>query len=69
VADFFVGRMDCGVDVSLVTDGSCDTQRVRDELLDLLATHGVTAPEVKVREVETPDRLWSGKVRQFPPIS
>jgi phenylacetate-coenzyme A ligase PaaK-like adenylate-forming protein len=69
VADFFVGQMDRGVDVSLVTDGSCDTQRVRVELLVLLARHGVTAPEVEVREVEAPDRLWSGKVRQFAPIS
>ena len=69
VADFFVGQMDRGVDVSLVTDGSCDSQRVRGELLDLLARHGVTAPEVEVREVEAPDRLWSGKVRQFAPMS
>src|SRR6202041_2278071 len=37
VADFFVGQMDRGVDVALVTDGSCDSQRVRGELLDLLA--------------------------------
>jgi len=69
VADFFVGRMDRGVDVSIVTDGSCDKQRLRGELLDLLARHGVAAPEVEVREVDAPDRLWSGKVRQFAPIS
>ena len=69
VADFFVGQLDRGVDVSLVTDGSCDRGRLRGELVDLLARHGVTAPEVHVREVGAPDRLWSGKVRQFAPLS
>ena len=29
VADFFVGQTDRGVDVSLVTDGSCDSERLR----------------------------------------
>jgi len=69
VADFFVGQLDRGVDVSLVTDGSCDRGRLRGELVALLARHGVTAPEVHVREVGEPDRLWSGKVRQFAPLS
>ena len=69
VADFFVGRMDRGVDVSLVTDGSCDSARLRGELVDLLVRHGVAAPQVDVREVGASDRLWSGKVRQFAPSS
>ena len=67
VADFFVGRTDDGVDVSLVTDGPCDTPGLRRELLDLMTGQGATAPEVHVREVEAPVRLWSGKVRQFGP--
>jgi phenylacetate-CoA ligase len=67
VADFFVGQTDRGVDVSVATDGSCDSERLRGELVDLLARHGVATPEVRVREVEAPDRLWSGKVRQFAP--
>jgi phenylacetate-coenzyme A ligase PaaK-like adenylate-forming protein len=69
VADFFVGHAVRGVDVSIVTDGSSDSERLRGELVELLASHGVSAPEVQVREVEAPDRLWSGKVRQFPPTS
>jgi phenylacetate-coenzyme A ligase PaaK-like adenylate-forming protein len=69
VADFFVGPTDGGVDVSLVTDGSAGTERLRRELVDLLARHGVTAPVVHVREVATPERLWSGKVRQFAPVT
>jgi phenylacetate-coenzyme A ligase PaaK-like adenylate-forming protein len=69
VADFFVGQSDRGVDVSLVTNGSCDSEQLRGELIDLLARDGVTAPEVHVGEVGAPDRLWSGKVRQFAPFS
>ena len=67
VADFFVAQTDRGIDVSVATDGSCDAERLRGELVDLLARHGVATPEVRVREVEAPDRLWSGKVRQFAP--
>ena len=63
VADFFVGQADRGVDVSMVTDGSCDSERLRGELIDLLARYGIAAPEVHVREVGVPERLWSGKVQ------
>jgi phenylacetate-coenzyme A ligase PaaK-like adenylate-forming protein len=69
VADFFVVQIDRGVDVSLMTDGSCDSDRLRGELVDLLARYSVAAPEVRVREVRACDRLWSGKVRQFAPFS
>ncbi len=69
VADFFVDQVDQGVDVALVVDGSCASERLRGELVGLLEGRGLTAPEVQVREVEAPDRLWSGKVRQFAPIS
>ena len=69
VADFFVGQTDRGVDVSVVISGSCDILQLRGELFDLLARKGVTAPEVHVGEVDAPDRLWSGKVRQFAPVA
>ncbi|MGO8824848.1 MAG: hypothetical protein ACLQU9_06360 [Acidimicrobiales bacterium] len=69
VADFFVGQVDQGVDVAVVVSGSCDSARLRGELVDLLEGRGLAAPEVQVREVGAPDRLWSGKVRQFAPIS
>jgi phenylacetate-coenzyme A ligase PaaK-like adenylate-forming protein len=65
VADFLVGRKGLGLEVSIATDGSCDSERLRRDLADLLARYGVSAPEVDVREVRAPDRLWSGKVRQF----
>jgi phenylacetate-CoA ligase len=69
VADFFVGQTEGGVDLSLVTDGACDRERLREELVEVLARHGLTAPQVEVHEVEEPERLWSGKVRQFGPRS
>ena len=69
VVDFFVGQGDQGVDVALVTNGSCDSTRLRGELADLLERRGLGSPVVQVREVGAPERLWSGKVRQFAPIS
>ena len=69
VADFFVDQTEGGVDLSLVTNGSCDLERLREELVEVLARHGLAAPEVEVQEVEEPERLWSGKVRQFGPRS
>jgi phenylacetate-coenzyme A ligase PaaK-like adenylate-forming protein len=65
MGDFFVEPTARGVDVSVVTDGSCDRERLRGELAAVLAAHGVTSPDVHVREVGAPERLWSGKVRQF----
>ena len=65
VADFFVGRTNGGIDVLVATDGSCDRERLRGQLVDLLARHGAPTLEVGVREVGAPERLWSGKVRQF----
>ena len=67
VADFFVDHADRGVDVSIVTNGSCDRERLRGELVNMLARQGAPDREVKVREVGAPQRLWSGKVRQFAP--
>ena len=69
VADFLVSRTDGGVAVSVATDGSYDRERLRREVVDLLARYGVAGPEVHVREVGAPERLWSGKVRQFAPFS
>lgn len=65
VADFLLDRADRGVDVSLVGDGSYDGERLRGQLVDLLVRYGVTDPQVHLRQVEHPSRLWSGKVQQF----
>ena len=65
VADFFVGKTQRGVDVSVVTDGSSDLQRLRMELIDVLRKHGGPESDVSVQEVSSIDRLWSGKSKQF----
>lgn len=68
VADFFVRQTAQGADVSIVTTGACDFQQLQRALVDALEGQGVTAPDVQVRQVETPERLWTGKVRQFAPL-
>ncbi|HXO11353.1 MAG TPA: hypothetical protein VN871_03185 [Mycobacterium sp.] len=65
VANFFVGKTQRGVDVSVVTDGSSDLQRLRTELTDVLRRHGGPDSDVVVQEVDSIDRLWSGKSKQF----
>ncbi|MEB4210067.1 hypothetical protein [Mycobacterium sp. 94-17] len=65
VVNFFVGKTRQGVDVSVVTDGSCDLPRLHTELADVLRRHGGAEPDVVVREVDSVERLWSGKSRQF----
>ncbi|HEY4018033.1 MAG TPA: hypothetical protein VGM75_05070, partial [Pseudonocardiaceae bacterium] len=61
VANFFVGKTQNGVNLSVVTDGSCDLQHLRTELVDVLRRHGGPQSDVLVQEVNSVDRLWSGK--------
>ena len=65
VANFFVGKTQGGVEVSVATDGSCDLHRLRTELTDVLRRHGGPDSDVVVQEVDSIDRLWSGKSKQF----
>jgi phenylacetate-coenzyme A ligase PaaK-like adenylate-forming protein len=65
VANFYIGKTQHGVDVSVVTDGSSDLQRLRAELTDVLRRHGGPDSDVVVQEVDSIDRLWSGKSKQF----
>jgi phenylacetate-coenzyme A ligase PaaK-like adenylate-forming protein len=69
LADFFVRQTPHGVDVSVLTNGSCDLERLQTDMADLLRRSGLASPEVKVREVGALERLWSGKTRQFEPIA
>jgi phenylacetate-coenzyme A ligase PaaK-like adenylate-forming protein len=65
VANFFIGQTQRGVDVSVVTDGSADLQRLRMELIDVLRRHGGPESDVGVQEVSSIDRLSRGKSKQF----
>ncbi len=59
------GPTNCGADLSVVTDGSCDRQHLRMELIDVLRGHGGLDSDDGVQEVGSIDRLWSGKSKQF----
>jgi phenylacetate-CoA ligase len=65
VVNFFIGKTDGGVDVSVVTDGSCDLQPLRSKLIDVLRRHGAPEPDVAVQEVGSIERLSRGKSKQF----
>ena len=65
VANFFVGKTQGGVDVSVVTDGSSDLQHLRMELIDVLRRHGGPESDVGVHEVGSIERLSRGKCKQF----
>jgi phenylacetate-coenzyme A ligase PaaK-like adenylate-forming protein len=67
IANFFVGKAQRGLDVSVVTDGSSDLQRLQTELVDVLRRHGGPVSDVRVQEVEFIERLSRGKCRQFDP--
>jgi len=49
----------------VVTDGSCDLEQLRTELIDVLRRHGGPDSDVSVHEVGSIDPLWSGKSKQF----
>jgi phenylacetate-CoA ligase len=65
VVNFFIGKTPGGVDVSVVTDGSCDRQQLQTELIDVLRLHGGPESDVVVREVDSIERLSRGKSKQF----
>lgn len=65
VADFLVTPTSDGIDVAVASDGSCDAEQLNRDLVAVLASHGAVGPVVRINRVETPERLWSGKVRQF----
>jgi phenylacetate-CoA ligase len=65
VVNFFIGKTPGGVDVSVVTDGSCDRQQLQTELIDVLRRHGGPESDVVVREVDAIKRLSRGKTQQF----
>lgn len=68
VADMHVVQTPRGAHVALTARGPCDAARLERELTDLLRRSGVTHPVVEVEIVDSLERLWSGKVRQFVPL-
>jgi phenylacetate-CoA ligase len=65
VVNFRVRKTQRGVDVSVVTDGSSDLQRLRTELIDVFCRHNAPEPDVAVHQVSSIERLSRGKSKQF----
>jgi phenylacetate-coenzyme A ligase PaaK-like adenylate-forming protein len=65
VANFFVGKTQRGLNVSVVTDGSSDLQRLQTDLVEVLRRHGGPVSDVGVHEVGSIERLSRGKCKQF----
>jgi len=57
-----------GIVVSLVTQGECDVAELRDNLVKLLVRSGLSDPDVTVVKVDSLERMWSGKLRQYEPL-
>jgi len=68
VVEMQVSQTHNGMVVSLVTRGECDTEALRTGLERLLTRSGLRSPEVAVIQVDSLERLWSGKLRQFEPL-
>ncbi len=69
VVEFYVEHTRRGADISLVADDVCDVPKLRGELVDLLVRQAVSDADIQIREVRSPERLWSGKVRQFASVT
>ena len=69
VADYQVHQTRRGADVALRCLGPVDVARVMTEVTQHLLRLGLSDPEVVVRLVEQLDRLPTGKLRRFVPLS
>jgi phenylacetate-coenzyme A ligase PaaK-like adenylate-forming protein len=69
VADYQVRQTPRGADVAVRCLGSIDIARIQTELTDNLLRLGLVEAEVVVRPVEQFDRLATGKLRRFVPLS
>lgn len=69
VVEVQVTQTQRGIVVSIVAQGECDTVQLRDNLVELLGRSGLDDPEVTVVEVESLERMWSGKLRQYEPLA
>jgi phenylacetate-coenzyme A ligase PaaK-like adenylate-forming protein len=69
VVEMQVTQTPRGAVVSLVGRGACDVEAIRRGLEALMASSGLREPEVEIRQVDSLERMWSGKLRQFEPLA
>lgn len=69
VVEMQVTQTHSGMVVSIVTQGECDTTELRNNLVELLVLSGLSDPEVTIVEVDSLERMWSGKLREYEPLA
>ncbi len=67
--EYQVSQTRQGADVFVVTRGSCDLERIRRALVAIMEKAGLDLPRVTVERVPSLDRMWSGKLKQFEPLT
>lgn len=68
VVEFQVSQTADGAVVSVVCRGEPRFESLRARLNELMVRSGVPDPVVTIRPVDSLDRMWSGKLRQFEPL-
>jgi phenylacetate-coenzyme A ligase PaaK-like adenylate-forming protein len=57
-----------GAAVSVVCRGRCELEAIESGVATLMRKSGLGDPEVTARQVDSLERMWSGKLRQFEPL-
>ena len=68
VVEMQVTQTPNGMLVSLVPRGGGNTEALRENLVELLRRSGLDNPDVTIITVNSLERMWSGKLRQFEPL-
>ncbi len=68
VVEMQVTQTPRGAVVSVVGRGRCDLEAIESALASLMRKSGLDDPEVTARQVDSLERMWSGKLRQFEPL-
>jgi phenylacetate-CoA ligase len=69
VVEMQVTQTPRGAVVSIVTRETCNVEALHDDLRRLMIRSGLLDPHIVIRQVDSLDRMWSGKLRTFEPLT
>lgn len=69
VVEYQVSQTPDGADVRVVCDRACDLEHLRTNLVATMEQAGLRHPQVTITSVDSIERLWSGKLKQFQPLA
>lgn len=69
VVEYQVSQTLGGADVRVVCNNTCDLEHLRINLVATMEQAGLRQPQVTIASVDTIERLWSGKLKQFQPLA